>query len=148
MIKLSVFKAAKMLGISRSDIQNQINNGKLQTHEGYVTIDSLRLAYPSANLSSDQDQRIKKMQQIKDDAIHRIKIDTAIHSVNNKVYAGIITNLKSKLHKEEIKNQHYETVFIELTKHLNIFEKQCYSQDKRALHNLQKWVVSQSKLVT
>jgi hypothetical protein len=29
MVKLSVSKAARMLGISRFDIQNQINNGKL-----------------------------------------------------------------------------------------------------------------------
>jgi hypothetical protein len=52
MVKLSVSKAARMLGISRFDIQDQINSGKLQTHEGYVTIDSLRLAYPNAGVDS------------------------------------------------------------------------------------------------
>ena len=64
MVKLSVSKAARMLGISRFDIQGQINSGKLQTHEGYVTTDSLRLAYPNTNLHSEQDKRIQKMQQI------------------------------------------------------------------------------------
>jgi len=64
MVKLSVSKAAKILGISRFDIQDQINSGKLQTHEGYVTVDSLRLAYPSLSFDSEQDKRLKKMQQI------------------------------------------------------------------------------------
>lgn len=143
MVKLSVFKAARMLGISRFDIQNKINNGKLKTHEGYVTTDNLRLAYPNASMSSEQDQHIQKMQQIKKDAIHKIEADTAVHSVNDKVYTGIITNLKLKLYKEKIKNQHHETVFFELTKRLNILEKQCHAQDKKALYSLQGWMKSQ-----
>ena len=44
MVKLSVSQAARQLGISRGDIQNQINLGKLQTHEGYVTTESILLA--------------------------------------------------------------------------------------------------------
>ncbi len=140
MVKLSVSKAAKILGISRFDIQNQINNGKLQTHEGYVTTDSLRLAYPGINMDFEQDQHIQKMQQIKNNAIYKIEADTAIHSANDKVYHGIITRLKSKLYKEEIKNQHYEMVFSELTERLNILENQCHSKDKKALHKLQHWV--------
>lgn len=140
MVKLSVSKAARMLGISRFDIQNQINNGKLQTHEGYVTMDSLRLAYPNVNLSSEQDQHIQKMQQIKNNALHKIETDNAIHNANNKTYHSIITHLKSKLYKEEIKNQHYEVVFAELSERLEALEKNCHSQDKKALHNLQSWV--------
>lgn len=142
MIKLSVSKAARMLGISRFDIQNQINNGKLQTHEGYVTIDSLRLAYPNTSLDSEQDRRIQKMQQIKNAAIMKMEVDTITHNENEKAYMDIITNLKSKLYKEEIKNQHYELVFSELTEHLNMLEKHCHSEDKVALHQLQNWVKS------
>lgn len=132
-----------MLGISRFDIQNQINNGKLQTHEGYVTMDSLRLAYPNANLNSEQDQHIQKMQQIKNNALHKIETDNTIHNANNKTYHSIITHLKSKLYKEEIKNQHYEVIFAEFSERLEVLEKNCHSQDKKALHNLQSWVKAQ-----
>ena len=72
MVKLSVSKAARMLNISRADIQSQINSGKLQTHEGHVTTDSLRLAYPNLNLYSEQDRHIQKMQQIRDDSIFKV----------------------------------------------------------------------------
>lgn len=142
MIKLSVSKAARMLGISRFDIQNQINSGKLQTHEGYVTTDSLRLAYPNASLNSEQDQHIQKMQQIKDDALAKTEVDTIMHNKNEQTYITVITTLKNKLYKEEIKNQHYERVFSELTERLDALEKHCHSQDKEALHKLQGWVKS------
>jgi hypothetical protein len=142
-VKLSVSKAARMLGISRFDIQNQINNGKLQTHEGYVTTDSLRLAYPSVNMSSEQAQHIQKLQQIMNNAIFKMEADAAIHSANDKVYTGIVTHLKSKLYKEELKNQHYEMVFSKLTERLDILERQCHSQDKEPLHRLQHWINQQ-----
>ncbi|CAC9610470.1 hypothetical protein [uncultured Gammaproteobacteria bacterium] len=143
MVKLSVSKAARMLGISRFDIQNQINSGKLQTHEGYVTTDSLRLAYPNVGLNSEQDQHIQKMQQIKNDAIKKIEVDKGLHSENEKSYMGIINGLKTKLYKAQIKNQHYEMVFSELTERLEALEAHCHSQDKISLHKLQGWVKSQ-----
>ena len=143
MIKLSVSKAARMLGISRFDIQNQINSGKLQTHEGYVTTDSLRLAYPNINFHSEQDQQIKKMQKIKDDAMLKSHINDAMHSENEKALTTIIAALKSKLYKEEIKNKHYEHVFEELNLKLVILEEHCHSKDKKYLHTIQEWIGSQ-----
>ena len=144
MVKLSVSKAARMLGISRFDIQDQINSGKLQTHEGYVTTDSLRLAYPSANLHSEQDKRIQKMQQIKNDAIHKTGVSNAAHAENEKAYIRTIASLKTRLYREEIKNQHYEMVFEELSERLAVLEACCHTQDKEALHQLQGWVKKQS----
>ncbi|SMN00285.1 hypothetical protein SPONN_1561 [uncultured Candidatus Thioglobus sp.] len=144
MVKLSVSKAARMLGISRFDIQNQINNGKLHTHEGYVTTDSLRLAYPNVNLHSEQDQHIQKMQQIKNDATFKMEADAITHDENEKSYIAVITQLKTKLYQEELKNQHHTMVFSELTERLKVMEEQCHAQDKAALHKLQGWVKLQS----
>lgn len=136
MVKLSVSKAARMLGISRFDIQNQINSGKLQSHEGYVTTDSLRLAYPNAGLNSEEDQHIQKMQQIKNNALYKMETGKHTHDENEKIYIDTIAMLK-------IKNQHHEMVFSELTERLAILEKHCHSEDKAALHKLQGWVKSQ-----
>ncbi len=144
MVKLSVSKAARMLGISRFDIQDQINSGKLQTHEGYVTTDSLRLAYPNASLHSEQDKHIQRMQQIKNDALYKSGSVDAAHAENEKAYISTIAALKSRLYKEEIKNQHYEMVFEELSERLEVLEACCHSQDKEALHKLQGWVKTQS----
>lgn len=143
MVKLSVSKAARMLGVSRFDIQNQINSGKLQTHEGYVTTDSLRLAYPNANLHSEQDKRIQKMQQIKNDAMFKYHANETIQSENEAALTTVIATLKTKLYKEEIKNKHYEHVFEELNTKLTLLEKHCHSKDKEYLHKIQEWVGKQ-----
>ena len=140
MVKISVFKAAKMLGISRLDIQDQINSGKLQTHEGYVTTDSLRLAYPSISFHSEQDKHIKKMQKIKNDSMFKSNISHAIQSENEMALTTVVATLKSRLYKEEIKNKHYEHVFEELNSKLLILEQHCHSKDKEYLHKLQKWI--------
>jgi hemoglobin-like flavoprotein len=132
------------LGISRVDIQAQINSGKLQTHEGYVTTDSLRLADPNTSLHSEHDDRLKKMQQIKDDAMFKSSSVAFTQSENEKSLMEIVASLKSKIYKEEIKNQHYEMVFEELGERLDVLEKCCHAQDKEALHKLQGWVKNQA----
>jgi len=143
-VKLSVSKVARILGISRVDIQYQINSGKLQTHEGYVTTDSIRLAYPNVIFNSEQDEHLTKIQKIKDNAIFKNGSSDIISNENEKALKSVISTLKTKLHKEEIKNQHYEVVFKELNERLTILEEQCHSdEDKAPLHQLQYWVGKQ-----
>jgi len=143
MVKLSVSKAARLLGISRFDIQAQINSGKLQTHEGYVTTDSLRLAYPNISFYSERDQHLERMQKIKDNAMYKAgSVDTA-HAENEKAYISAISTLKSRLYKEEVKNQHYEHIFEELSERLEILERHCHSEDEEPLHEIQEWMGKQ-----
>jgi hypothetical protein len=94
MVKLSVSKVARMLGLKRSDIQEQINTGKLQTHEGYVTTDSVRLAYPEFNITCEQDNRIQKVNQIKEYADKKIAESKARCTANEKKLLDVITKLK------------------------------------------------------
>jgi hypothetical protein len=144
MIKLSVSQAARRLGLSRTNIQDQINAGKLQTHEGYVTTDSIRLAYPSHSLHSEQENRLKKMQQIKADAIYKAGAADIIKEENQQKLITIISSLKSKLYKEELKNEHYQLVFSELAGRLQALESCCHEQDKQFLNELQNWVEQQA----
>lgn len=143
MVKLSVSKAAKILGISRVDIQVQINNGKLHTHEGYVTTESLKLAYPSLNFDSEEDKHIQKMQEIKDNAVLKAGAIDSAQTQSEKAFTDIITGLKTKLYQEEIKNQHYALVFTQLTERLELLEKHCHTDDKQRLHQLQHWISQQ-----
>ena len=144
MIKLSVSQVARKLGVSRTHIQDQINTGKLQTHEGYVTTDSIRLAYPNKSLHSEQDRHLQKMQQIKNDAMFKAGAVDTIKRENEQALMTAVTNLKSKLYKEELKNEHYAMVFAELGERLDTLEKCCHSQDKEPLHKLQTWVNKQA----
>jgi len=143
MVKLSVSQAARRLGVSRSNIQAQINSGKLQTHEGYVTTDSIRLAYPTYNLNTEQEVHLKKIQQIKADAMYKAGAADAAKQANEQALMTVVAALKSKLYKEEVKNQHYQLVFSQLGERLAALQKCCHEQDKRPLNELQSWISNQ-----
>jgi hypothetical protein len=143
MIKLSVSQAARKLGVSRSNIQGQINSGKLQTHEGYVTIDSIRLAYPTYSLDLDRDSHVKKMQQIKVDAMYKSGAADRIKQENEQVLMLTIHALKADLDKEKLKNNHHQLVFAELGERLTVLKKCCHQQDKNPLNELKSWVEEQ-----
>lgn len=140
MIKLSVSQAARKLGVSRVSIQEQISSGKLQTHEGYVTMDSIRLAYPTHNMHCERDAHIQKIQQIKADAMYKAGAADAIKRENEQALMVVAATLKSKLYKERLKNEHYQLVFVELGERLEVLEKCCHEQDKSPLSELQNWV--------
>ncbi|WP_428087684.1 hypothetical protein [Candidatus Thioglobus sp.] len=140
MIKLSVSQAARRLGVSRGHIQDQINSGKLQTHEGYVTTDSIRRAYPAHSLHSEQEAHLQKIQQIKVNAVYKASAADMIKQKNEQALMTSITTLKSKLYQQKLKNEHYQLVFLELGERLEILEKCCHDQDKQPLHDLQSWV--------
>lgn len=144
MIKLSVSKAARIIGVSRLEMQKQINSGKLQTFEGYVTTDSLRLAYPNIGYDSEQDRHIQKMQQIKNDAIFKAGSADVANTKNEKILMDKIKQLNHKMSKEKLKNQHYEMVFAELAERIKALEKCCHAKDKASLHKLQNWVKQQT----
>jgi hypothetical protein len=144
MVKLSVSKAAKLLGITRFEIQHQINNGKLHSHEGYVTSDSIRLAYPKSSLHTEQEKQIIKMQKIKNNSNYRNGINNTIHSDNENALISVVATLKTKLYKEEIKNKHYEMVFKQLNERLELLNKCCHSKDKEQLYRIQRWMEEQS----
>lgn len=140
MIKLSVSQAARRLGVSRSSIQDQINSGKLQTHEGYVTSDSIRLAYPAYCVNSEQEVHLRKMQKIKADAMYKAGAADIIKQKNEQALMTIIASLKSKLYQEQMGKQHFQLVFLELSERLEVLEKCCHEQDKQPLNDLQSWV--------
>jgi len=143
MIKLSVSQAARRLGISRREIQQQINNGTLHTHEGYVTTDSIRLAYPKSNLYSEQDKKIKRYEQIQKDAVYKSAASDAVHAENEKILIETLTKLKNELNNEKLKNKHYQLVFAELMGKVEFIEKNCHHQDKKFLAKLKKFINSQ-----
>jgi len=141
MIKLSVSQAARRLGISRREIQQQINNGTLHTHEGYVTTDSIRLAYPKSNLYSEQDQKIQRYEQIQENAIYKSAASEAIHNENEKILFDTIKELRAQLEIEKAKNIHFRNVFEDLTKRIKLIEENCSSKDKEYLIKLHRFIV-------
>jgi|JYMV01.1.fsa_nt_gi CDP-4-dehydro-6-deoxyglucose reductase len=103
MIYISVSKAAKMLGITRKNIQKDIFEGILETHEGLVTLDSIRRAYPTKALDLDYQRNLDNAEEIKNNAALNIGKKQIIEKENERYLKQKILSLNktvSLLRKE------------------------------------------------
>jgi hypothetical protein len=97
MIKISVSKVAKITFSKRKDIQTLIKSGILQTHEGYVTLDSIQRAFPNLILDIDSHNIIKKTNLIKQNSTFNINKDKYFISENEKLLLNKILLLENKI---------------------------------------------------
>jgi len=101
MIKISVSQAAKRLHLSRKEVQKQISTGTLQTHEGYVTLDSIRLAYPTKSIVLDTTDIIEKTKKIKENSSFTKAKKQFKESETESKLKSIIVDLKIKIKRLE-----------------------------------------------
>lgn len=98
MIKISISKAAKMLDIPRKNIQKDIFDGILDTHEGLVTLDSINRAYPNKILDLDSQRKIDKAEEIKKNAVSKIYNTKIIEKENEKHLKDKIRDLNKQIY--------------------------------------------------
>ena len=136
MVRLSVSQAARLIGVSRVNLQAKINHNQLKTHEGYLTMDDLRDAYPSFNPQVEQDKLIARAQSIKESALYKISTQEKIGRKNQVLIDLSVKNLNSE-------NKRLCQVIDELAHRLAILEHCCHQEDKALLHQLQDWLRTQ-----
>ena len=54
---LSLSRAARLVGVNRSELQKRVKQGELDDFDGMVTIDNLLASYPSAQLEDNTEYR-------------------------------------------------------------------------------------------
>lgn len=145
MVKLSVSQAARMVGISRLVLQQQINSGVLSTHEGYLTMEDLKQANPEVNAHSEQDKHIHKMTLIKENALQKIGKEKERETKNIQNLKTIITELRKEIYQEQCRNEHFELVLSEVSQKLVQLEECCEKQDKNKLHQINRWLDNKTK---
>ena len=64
--KVSIWRAAQLLGIARGILQHQVRDGTLPLEDGWVTTDVLRRLYPDAHL--EESGMLERVTQIRDEA--------------------------------------------------------------------------------
>jgi CDP-4-dehydro-6-deoxyglucose reductase len=70
--RLSLTRAARLIGVTRGMLQKKIQQGELMTFEGKVTISDLATAYPAARI--EDNSTLERFTRIKDDAFaHRVR---------------------------------------------------------------------------
>lgn len=111
---VGVAKAARILGISRTRLQELIRNGELETFEGQVEIEQLRKNFPTLAFSDPDieertriikesaygnrlQQLVKPSAEVLEAKVRRLSVDLNVERTKARDYQDIIEGLLEKL---------------------------------------------------
>lgn len=94
---LSLTRAAKLIGVTRAELQKKIQCGEMFSHDGTVTVGNLLVCYPDAQLEDNAETR--RITQIKERAFGKRVYERALPEP--EVLAARITELSTTLARSE-----------------------------------------------
>ena len=136
--RLNASKAAKLAGISRREIQKEIQGGNLDVFEGEVTVKSLMLRYPEMEMHNMKE--IKRVARIQQRAISKISTDFL---PADQVVVGQINRIQTKLDDAHMKIADYEDLIFEMKDRLTVMKENCDRQQKQTLAAFINWMMVQ-----
>lgn len=101
---ITLSRAARLIGVIRSELQKKIRQGDLQAFDGMVNIDDLMKAYPKAQLEDDVEFR--RVSQIKEKAFGKRIFERAMQDVDT--LATRVTELSKELAISQIQIQQFK----------------------------------------
>jgi len=133
--KLSLSQAARLIGVSRKDIQQKIQQNKLVVMEGTVLLEDLKKAYPDSQY--EDNTMLEKMQTIMADAVHKMadaeREGAQIDALSKRAFM-----LNQELSQQKAKAEFYEELINRLKhKFIDISTQQV---DKTQIIAIQKWL--------
>ena len=90
---ITLSRAARLIGVIRSELQKRIQNGELSSFDGMVTVDDLLLAYPDAQLEDEVEYQ--RVSHIKERAFGKRVFERALPEA--EVLAARVTELSTAL---------------------------------------------------
>ncbi|MCB1755987.1 MAG: hypothetical protein KDJ38_10720 [Gammaproteobacteria bacterium] len=132
---LSVSRAAKLVGASRSEIQKKIRKGELETFEGEVSEIALKSAYPQVRLEDNSE--IERLQRLKSDALNKSLVSTV---TDEQLLKSEILRLRHALHESTEQVRFYQRLTGELKGRLITMQADCTHQQKTMLRALLSWM--------
>lgn len=133
---LSLSRAARLIGVNRSELQKKIQQGDLHSFDGTVGIDDLLLAYPKAQLEDDSEY--KRVLYIKEKAFGKRIFERAMPDV--ETLATRVTELSKELTLSQNQVQHFKLLIDRLRDKLNEIEQHSDADASATLAGLKSWL--------
>ena len=135
---LNIATAAKLVGIGRRQIQQEIKEGHLDVFEGDVTVKSLLAKFPHVKLENDRE--LDRVERIQQNALYKIQDDSL---PSERQMADQINKLTIRLQVSEQKVFEYENLLMESKLRLEDMQKHCDRQQKQTLTAFLGWMSRQ-----
>jgi len=138
---MGVAKAAKLLGVSRDNLQKLIRRGDLQTFEGKVDVEVLKKRFPA--LALDDSSVVERTQILRDSAYAKRVQETLYPSKED--LQSQIHRLKVELSVTKVKHKSYRTLFTEMLDKLSELQQSCEPSQQPLIDDLNSWLLERIK---
>ncbi len=119
--RISLSRAARLVGVKRGVLQQQIRAGKLKTFEGEIVLSDLLQAYPNAQI--EDSSMLERVEQIIEQATF-INTDVNSRKPDNQALAARIMDLGKQLSQQRRVIRQYREFVHELQQQLNLLDSQ------------------------
>ena len=138
---LSVSRAARLAGVSRSEIQGRIRGGQLRTFEGKVAIDDLLGTYPGIEL--EDSSVLERMARNRKFAVYK-QPGVRFHKRNLVEEVGRL-RLEVELSHAEL--EHYRSLVASMKERLESIQRRsdCTREQKLVLQALVSWMITNTQ---
>jgi CDP-4-dehydro-6-deoxyglucose reductase len=138
---MGVAKAAKLLGVSRENLQQLIRRGDLLTFEGKVDLEALKKRFPA--LALEDSSVVERIQIIRDSAYGKRVQETLSPSKDD--LQSQIRRLKVELSVAKVKQQSYRNLFTELLDKLSALQQDSEPSQQWLIDELNDWILQRIK---
>lgn len=137
--RISVSRAARIAGVSRSTIQRAIRDGTLATFEGEVLVADLESAYPDVSL--EDDTVLERMSRIQEQSLNKA---TRATRADPRDLIAEINQLRLELQDTRERLHCYEGLIIELKQRLITLQNddECTRHQKLIIQALISWMLT------
>ena len=138
---LSLSQAARMVGVTRRVLQQQIQEGLLSTFEGNIRMSELLKAYPE--VESDRSGMVEKVRRIREAAVAKGSADPR---QDPERLAAELHRLKIRLSMTEDQLAGYKQLATETRERLLELQDHCDQRQSMMLGTVIGWFMHQVKL--
>ncbi len=137
---LSMVRAARLVGVSRSALQQKVQSGELVSHEGMIDSDSLLRCYPEAELEDTAE--LRRVTGIKERAFGKRVFERALPDA--EVLAARVTELGKTLERNRAQLGKLLELLAHLYARLDDLERQQIEGAQMDWNALRAWIRSEA----
>lgn len=139
---LSLSQAARMVGVTRGELQRHIRAGRLDVFEGSIRMSELKNLYKDVLEQATTSAMVEKTRKIKEQALYKYSAGSLPE--RQELHAEV-HRLKLQLVQAEEELAEYQTLTQELHARLRSMHERCDKQQKELLAGVMTWLLHEMK---
>ena len=133
---LSLTRAARLIGVPRTELQKKIQRGELISYDGMVDVEGLLISYPDAQLEDNAE--LRRVTQIKERAFGKRIAEYVLPDA--EVLSARITELSTTLAHSQGQVEQFNALLGKLWDKLTEIESQLNNESRITTDNLKSWI--------